>query len=236
MYFRKRGFILHNGRIIKRLSRAAFPLYHFLIQFRRRFRDQFLRALDQTFDEGVNLAALVKQGQRPVQVKERVRGIVFQHIRVQERRAKTQVDVGDGIALVVVGHAAVHRHKIEVQRMLLILLDVIAVPVHIAQLIHAARVLEQERTQRPVLIRLPVVHLLMPAVVVAVAQVADGFFLPGVRGDLVEARRFLGGQRSAGGSLLFFLLQAHCSTGGEACQRQETDERTCDLLVGLKGS
>ena len=213
-----------------------FNLYHFLIQFLQRFGDQFLRALDQTFDEGVNLAALVEQGQRPVQVKERVRGIVFQHIRVQERRAETQVDVGDGIAMVVVGHADVHRRNIQVDGMLLILLDVIAVLVHIAQLIHAVRVLEQERTQRPVLIRLPVVHLLVPAVVVAVPQVADGLFLPGVRGDLVEARRFLGGQRSAGGSLLFFLLQAHCSTGGEACPRQETDERTCDLLVGLKGS
>ena len=183
----------------KRLSRAAFPLYHFPIQFRRRFGDQFLRAADQTSDEGVGLAALVEEGQRPVQVEERVRGVVFQHIRVQERRAETQVDVGDGIALVVVGHAAVHRHKVEVQRMLLILLDVIAVLVHIAQLIHAVRVLEQERTQRPVLIRLPVVHLLVPAVVVAVPQVADGLFLPGVRGDLVEARRFLGGQCSAGG-------------------------------------
>jgi len=51
---------------------------------------------------------LVEQGQRPVQVEERVRGVVFQHVRVQERRAETQVDVGDGIALVVVGHAALH--------------------------------------------------------------------------------------------------------------------------------
>lgn len=124
---------------------------------------------------------------------------MFQHVRVQERRAETQVDVGDGIALVVVGHADVHRHKVEVQRMLLILLDVIAVLVHIAQLVQAARVLEQERTQRPVLLRLPVVHLLVPAVVVAVPQVADGLFFPGVRGNLVEAHRFLGGQCSAGG-------------------------------------
>ena len=149
-------------------------LYHFPIQFRRRFGDQFLRALDQTFDEGVDLAALVEQGQCPVQVEERVRGVVFQHVRVQERRAETQVDVGDGIAMVVVGHADVHRRKIQVDGMLFILLDVIAVLVHIAQLVHAVRVLEQERTQRPVLIRLPVIHLLVPAVVVAVAQVADG--------------------------------------------------------------
>ena len=174
-------------------------LYHFLIQFLYRFGDQVLRAADQAFDEGVDLAALVEQGQRPVQVEERVRGIVFQHVRVQERRAETQVDVGDGIAMIVVGHADVHRRKIQVDGMLLILLDVIAVLVHIAQLIHAARILEQERTQRPVLIRLPVVHLLVPAVVVAVPQVADGLFLPGVRGDLEEARRFLGGQCSAGG-------------------------------------
>ena len=93
---------------------------------------------------------------------------------MQERRAETQVDVGDGIAMVVVGHAAVHRRKIQVDGMLLILLDVIAVLVHIAQLIHAVRVLEQERTQGAVLIRLPVVHLLVSAVVVTVAQVADG--------------------------------------------------------------
>ena len=94
-------------------------LYHFLIQFRNRFSDQFLRALDQIFDEGVDLAALVEEGQRPVQVEECVRGVVFQHIRVQERRAETQVDVGDGIALVVVGHAAVHRHKVKERRLLL---------------------------------------------------------------------------------------------------------------------
>ena len=55
---------------------------------------------------------------------------MFQHIRVQEGGAETQVDVGDGIAMVVVGHADVHRRKIQVDGMLLILLDVIAVLVH----------------------------------------------------------------------------------------------------------
>lgn len=109
--------------------------YHFLIQFLDRFGDQVLRTADQAGDEGVGLAALVEQGQRPVQVEERVRGVVFQHARVQERAAETQVDVGDGIAMVVVGHTDVHRRNVQVDGMLLILLDVIAVLVHIAKVV-----------------------------------------------------------------------------------------------------
>ena len=109
--------------------------YHFLIQFLYRFGDQVLRAADQAGDEGVGLAALIEQGQRPVQVEERIRRVVFQHVRVQERRAETQVDVGDGIAMVVVGHADVHRRNVQVAGMLLILLDVMAVLVYIAKVV-----------------------------------------------------------------------------------------------------
>ena len=109
---------------------AASFLYHFLIQFRRRFGDQILRAADQPGDEGVGLAALVEQGQRAVQVEECFLGVVLENVRVQEGGADTQVDVGDRIAMGVVRHGGVHRPKIELDGVLLILLDVIAVLVH----------------------------------------------------------------------------------------------------------
>ena len=54
---------------------------------------------------------------------------------MQERRAETQVDDGDGITVVVVGHADVHRRNVQVDGMLIILLDVMAVLVHIAKVV-----------------------------------------------------------------------------------------------------